>query len=442
LDASFNWKSVAASAVGSVIGGSVGGGNDFSDAVFRAQAGALSSAVITDKWFGGDKPNYGQVAVDAFGNSFANYVAHKIGESGVKAIMQEAMSAAKIDYTIDASGNIQTASPHTLNVIRGLVSSGATSEEIALILNSGVRGAALTRQEVLENDQMSFHLENGVIITTADVGKPLLVVDGGGESSSSLVNFANRAFPPIHNAELALGEFAQQHELASKVVGFAAQAIMYGMAGPAKATLDIVVSHTIGEYLEQGQELAQRWLSDFYQSKGLRPDAASIAAEGTFFSANMIMGKVKDGIGAANATYIKSVQRKTYSNDKTLLPTEGDVASYGALINAGSVGDNITPHHIPSAKHMAEHDVPRDEGIAINMEQPHPGVGGRHRETFTYGNTADSNMPPRKALAEGVWDARQIYKKDGLYDGFIRDQLQDLIKQNKVKFPEIFKRPD
>ena len=444
LEASFNWKNVAASAVGSVIGGSVGGGNDFSGAVIRAQAGALSSAVITDKWFGGDKPNYGQVAVDAFGNSFANYVAHKIGESGVKAIMQDAMNAAKIDYTIDANGNIQTASPHTSNVIRNLVGSGATSEEIALVLNSGVRGAALTRQEVLENGQMSFHLESGVIITTADVGMPLLVADGVavGESSSSLVKFANRAFAPIHNAELALGEFAQQHELASKVVGFAAQAVMYSMAGPAKATLDIVVSHTIGEYLEQGQELAQSWLSEFYQSKGLKPDAASIAAEGTFFSANMIMGKVKAGIGAANATYIKSVQRKAYANDKVLLPTEGNVASYGALSNAGSVGDNITPHHIPSAKHMAQHDVSRNEGIAINMEQPHPGVGGRHRETFTYGNTADSDMTPRKALAEGVWDARQIYRKDGLYDGFIRGQLQDLIKQNKVKFPEIFKRPD
>lgn len=36
----------------------------------------------------------------------------------------------------------------------------------------------------------------------------------------------------------------------------------------------------------------------------------------------------------------------------------------------------------------------------------------------------------------------KFIKKDGLYDGFIRDQLQDLIKQNKVKFPEIFKRPD
>lgn len=74
------------------------------------------------------------------------------------------------------------------------------------------------------------------------------------------------------------------------------------------------------------------------------------------------------------------------------------------------------------------------------MEQPYPGVGGRHRETFTYGAAADVTMSSRDALAAGVWDARAIYKRDGLYDSYIRQQLRDVILQNKQSFPSIFKK--
>ena len=64
------------------------------------------------------------------------------------------------------------------------------------------------------------------------------------------------------------------------------------------------------------------------------------------------------------------------------------------------------------------------------MEQPVPGSGGRHRDTFTYGTRADSGMSSRDALAAGVWDARRIYQQQGLYDSFVRGQLQELIRQN------------
>lgn len=47
-------------------------------------------------------------------------------------------------------------------------------------------------------------------------------------------------------------------------------------------------------------------------------------------------------------------------------------------------------HHIPSANRMALEGVSKGDGIAINMEQPFPGVGGRHRATFTYGTKAGS----------------------------------------------------
>ncbi|MBA4041024.1 MAG: hypothetical protein C0474_04330 [Sphingobium sp.] len=93
---------------------------------------------------------------------------------------------------------------------------------------------------------------------------------------------------------------------------------------------------------------------------------------------------------------------------------------------------------MPSANRMALEGVSKGDGIAINMEQPSPGVGGRHRATFTYGTTADIAMSPRDALAAGVWDARRIYQADGLYTPQIRSSLQDVIRMNKANHPTIF----
>lgn len=125
------------------------------------------------------------------------------------------------------------------------------------------------------------------------------------------------------------------------------------------------------------------------------------------------------------------------TNSTSLLPTEGNVATYSELVAAGSKGDNITPHHIPSANFMSQYGAAKSDGIALNMEQPFPGLGGRHRETFTYGTTADLAMAPRDALAAGIRDARQIYQRDGLYPE-IRPQLQEVVRQNLMKYPNLF----
>lgn len=122
----------------------------------------------------------------------------------------------------------------------------------------------------------------------------------------------------------------------------------------------------------------------------------------------------------------------------SLLQGEGKVGRYSDLVAAGRKGDNITPHHIPSANHMARHGIKKRDGVAINMEHPHPGSGGRHRSTFTYGTKADQNMSPRDALAAGVRDARRIYQEQGLYTREIRDGLRELIRQNKALYPNIF----
>ncbi|WP_085990923.1 hypothetical protein [Oceanobacillus senegalensis] len=81
----------------------------------------------------------------------------------------------------------------------------------------------------------------------------------------------------------------------------------------------------------------------------------------------------KDGVAAKRVDKVEDVASKS----NPLLPGERKVGTYEELIDAGTRGDNITPHHIPSAKYIkTKADVHKNDGVSMNMEQPHP--GGRH----------------------------------------------------------------
>jgi len=126
----------------------------------------------------------------------------------------------------------------------------------------------------------------------------------------------------------------------------------------------------------------------------------------------------------------------------TLLPGEGTVGSYGDLLRMGRRGDNLTPHHIPSNAFMVA-KVPgytRNKGIAIMMEHFSPGKGGRHRQTLSYGKSAELNFSPRETLAREVWDVRSIYRYQGLYTSQIGRSLQQIIKLNKSVWLEVFRK--
>src|SRR5690606_24111757 len=102
-------------------------------------------------------------------------------------------------------------------------------------------------------------------------------------------------------------------------------------------------------------------------------------------------------------------------------------------------GDNLAIHHMPNDQYMKTKGVKRPEGVSILVEQPTPGVGGRHRKIHKKLQKQDPNLPPREALAQSVKRAKKIYKEDGLTKE-IRPSLQKVIKENKSKFPEIFKK--
>ncbi len=129
--------------------------------------------------------------------------------------------------------------------------------------------------------------------------------------------------------------------------------------------------------------------------------------------------------------------------DTALLINEGKVGTYKQLVKQGTAFDNITPHHMPSAEKMKQAGIKRNDGVSMNMEQPHPGTGGRHLETNTYGLSGEKskaylNLSFRDALAHDILDVRRIYIKDGLYTAEIREGLREVIKRNKELYPHLF----
>ena len=48
------------------------------------------------------------------------------------------------------------------------------------------------------------------------------------------------------------------------------------------------------------------------------------------------------------------------------------------------------------------------------------------------------NLLPRDALAHDIMDARNIYMQDGLYTPEIRNGLQQMIRDSKSLYPNLF----
>jgi hypothetical protein len=83
-------------------------------------------------------------------------------------------------------------------------------------------------------------------------------------------------------------------------------------------------------------------------------------------------------------------------------------------------------------------DYTRNRGIAIMMEHPVPGAGGRHRQTLSYGQSPDLSLLPREVLAREIQDLRSIYQRQGIYTGTIKRGLGVLIQMNQSAWAEVF----
>jgi len=174
---------------------------------------------------------------------------------------------------------------------------------------------------------------------------------------------------------------------------------------------------------------------------------AAILAVGPEAAGAIVLNEVKDEVlsqatgGASDVLDItKNVKNLAEMGVEKLLKTELDVGTYDELIKVGTKGDNITPHHMPANDFMNSKGVSKGEGVTMNMEQPTPGKGGRHRKTSSYGKKSDKSLSGRTSLARDIKDARNIYRSERILTQKVNDGLQQVIKLNKKKFPKLFKK--
>lgn len=159
--------------------------------------------------------------------------------------------------------------------------------------------------------------------------------------------------------------------------------------------------------------------------------------------------------GRLNERYKKFANDKKQNipqTSKDLLPNELKHGKYGKLPN--ETGDNITGHHMPSNKYMQdEFGIKTKDSYAMFLEHPHPGQGGRHRRTFTYGLSKATRpedftlykfLKPRDVLTFDINDLRRILKEDGLYNKATRKKIQEYIdyyKNYEHNGSKIFEKP-
>jgi hypothetical protein len=127
-----------------------------------------------------------------------------------------------------------------------------------------------------------------------------------------------------------------------------------------------------------------------------------------------------------------------------LLAGEGTVGRYGELLKLGRRGDNLTPHHVPSNAYMMAKvsGYTRNMGIVIMMEHPIPGVGGRHRQTLSYGQSPDLSLLPRQVLAIEIQDLRSLYQRERVYIETIKHGLRTIIQLNQSAWTGVFEKED
>lgn len=114
------------------------------------------------------------------------------------------------------------------------------------------------------------------------------------------------------------------------------------------------------------------------------------------------------------------------------------VGEYGKM-SSKYKEEGLDYHHMPSTKQMKKYGVKKNDAVSMGMQHD------RHTLTRTYkgGNKPilRNNETPREALVRDIKDARQIYQDNGHYGKDVRGALQEVVKQNKGKFPDLYKKP-
>ncbi|WP_223268669.1 hypothetical protein [Bacillus toyonensis] len=212
---------------------------------------------------------------------------------------------------------------------------------------------------------------------------------------------------------------------------------------------------------KQGGTDFQNWVNKHHTESNkiiddkIKGVEASLASKGTGED-KVDYGKLKEKLNNRYKDFVNKKNENIPQTSDTYLENELNHGKFGELPEVK--GDNITGHHMPSNKYMNDkYSIETDESYAINLEHPHPGRGGRHRRTFTYGLSSRTrpedfklymSLKSRDALAFDVNDLRRILKEDGLYNKESREKIKEYIeyyknyrKNDQEDGLKIFKKP-
>jgi hypothetical protein len=97
--------------------------------------------------------------------------------------------------------------------------------------------------------------------------------------------------------------------------------------------------------------------------------------------------------------------------------------------------DLVTPHHMPSSAYMKSLniDYKESQGVTFNISSI------RHSWTRTFsGRKPIRGSNPRLELARDIWDVRNIYRSEGLYNNEVREALRKVISLNKKIYEDLY----
>ena len=136
----------------------------------------------------------------------------------------------------------------------------------------------------------------------------------------------------------------------------------------------------------------------------------------------------KAGIGAFRAPHVADDAVGQLADDAGSALRPGQAGRFGDLRRLGTVGDDLTPHHMPQS---ALGFTSADDGGALVMTQ------AEHAQTRTYwwrgAQTAaqDAGKPFRDVLAADIWDVRSIVGSR------YNEGLRALINYYRTNFPNL-----
>ncbi len=160
---------------------------------------------------------------------------------------------------------------------RGLAS-GVPPEQLGdFYTHPGTRQVALHPTRPGENGGFMSYEGDGVWVGVPPPQEPITYSVGDLEGvlslngNSTLVDWANNFTPVVHERLVGFGNFAAEHEGATKLLDYAAQLVSYAVMGPFAASRSIAIEAILGSAIGQVRDYAIEKVGDYYQSKGCEP---------------------------------------------------------------------------------------------------------------------------------------------------------------------------